>query len=257
MNLIAKVIKFLTTISYYPRLLLDKILFLFIKNDYTILDKFNGKDCLIVGNGPSLNKTELERIDMPSIGMNKINMLFERTTWRPDAIVCVNGLVIQQNADFFNSTDIPLVLPIKAWYLGIKKRPNVIFIKISNSFDFKNDLRKAIAKGSTVTYTCLQVAAFLKVKSVNIVGVDHSFKLDTSKKNKENDIEKFNGDDENHFDPNYFKDKLWGLPDLDGSEQQYLLSKKYFDNIGVISKDFTIGGKLTIFEKGAINEIYS
>lgn len=253
----SKLLKVLTTATYYPRLLLDKILFLFVKNDYSILDKFKDEDCLIVGNGPSLNKTELDRIKMPSIGMNKINMLFERTTWRPDAIVCVNGLVIQQNTDFFNATEIPLILPIKAWYLGIKKRRNVIFIKISNSSEFKNDLRKAIAKGSTVTYTCLQIAAFLDVNSINIVGVDHSFKLESSKKSKKNDIEILKGDDENHFDPNYFKDKMWGLPDLDGSEKQYLLAKKYFDNIEVNLKDFTIEGKLNIFQKANVNEIYN
>ena len=248
----SKIMDVLTTISYYPRLLLDSILFLFVKNDYSLLDKFKDNDCLIVGNGPSLNKTELEKINMPSIGMNKINMLFTRSKWRPDVIVCINGLVIQQNADYFNSTNIPLVLPIKAWYLGIKKRPNVIFIKISDSFNFKDSLKKSIGKGSTVTYTCLQVAAFANVKSVNIVGVDHSFKYEGDK-----GIKVHKGEDQNHFDPNYFKDKLWGLPDLDGSEKQYLLARKYFESINKSVIDYTINGKLQIFKKGDVQKIYS
>ena len=252
----SKLLKIIATISYYPRLLLDKILFLCIKNDYSILDKFKGQDCLIVGNGPSLNKTELNRIQMPSIGMNKINMLFDKTPWRPDAIVCVNGLVIQQNKEFFNSTAIPLVLPIKAWYLGIKKRPNVIFIKISNSLTFTDNLNLPLGIGSTVTYTCFQIAAFLKVKSINIVGVDHSFKLTKESENKQHQIETLKGDDLNHFDPNYFKDKLWGLPDLDGSERAYILAKHYFDLKKIPIKNFTISGKLQIFEKGEIKEIY-
>ncbi|WP_343329149.1 6-hydroxymethylpterin diphosphokinase MptE-like protein [Polaribacter staleyi] len=249
----SKIIKTLVTITYYPRLIFDKVLLLFVKNDYSILDKFIQEDSLIVGNGPSLNKTELEKISLPSIGMNKINMLFYRTTWRPDAIVCVNGLVIQQNKDFFNTTDIPLILPIKAWYLGVKKRPNIIFVRISNSYNFNDNLKKSIGKGSTVTYTCLQVFAALGVKSVNIVGVDHSFTLNN---NKEHDIEVHKGDDVNHFDPNYFKDKLWGIPDLDGSEEQYLLAKKYFNKKGVTIKDFTIDGKLQIFPKGNIEDLY-
>lgn len=252
----SKIFKLMATISYYPRLILDKILFLFIKNDYSLLDVFKGQDCLIVGNGPSLNNTELERIDMPSIGMNKINMLFDRSTWRPDAIVCVNGLVIKQNKSFFNTTSIPLILPIKAWYLGVKKRPNIIFVKISNSLEFTDNLDRPMGIGSTVTYTCFQIAAFAKTKSINIVGVDHSFKLSAKSKTKEHSIEILEEDDQNHFDPNYFKNKLWGLPDLDGSEKAYILAKRYFDSNKVLVTDYTIEGKLQIFSKGNIKNIY-
>jgi hypothetical protein len=252
----SKTIKILTGLSYYPRLFLDSLMFLFIKNDYTLLDRFKGEDCLIVGNGPSLNKTDLEKIKMPSIGMNKINMLFSRSKWRPDVIACVNGLVIQQNSEFFNTTDITLVLPIKAWYLGIRKRPNVIFVKISDSLNFEDDLKKSLGIGSTVTYTCFQIAAFAKVKSINIIGVDHSFNLNSENKNKEHNIELLKGEDVNHFDPNYFKDKLWGLPDLDGSERAYLLAKEYFLNKKTQIIDYTIDGKLQIFSKGHITKLY-
>lgn len=253
----SKLLKILTSLTYYPRLWLDRLIFLFIKNDYSILDKFQNQDCLIVGNGPSIKRTELDRIQMPSIGMNKINLLFDKTSWRPDVIVCVNGLVIQQNLEFFNATEIPLVLPVKALYLGVKKRPNVILVKISNENRFEDSMHKALGIGSTVTFTCMQVAAFLNVKKVNIVGVDHSFKISKSSSNKEHNIEVHKGDDENHFDPNYFKGKLWGLPDLPGSERAYALARHYFDSKNIPIKDYTIDGKLTIFKKGRIEELYT
>lgn len=245
-----KITNILVRLSYYPRLIIDSLLFMLIKNDYSLLDKFRDQDCLIVGNGPSLNITPLEKINMLSMGMNKINILFDRTTWRPDIIVCVNGLVIRQNLDFYNTTSIPLILPIKALYLGVKRRSNIIFIKISNSIYFQDNIKKKVGIGSTVTFTCMQIAAFAKVKSVNIVGVDHYFK--TTKTEQPHQIKIHEGDDLNHFDPNYFKGKLWGLPDLDGSEKAYLLSKNYFDSHNIIAKDFTVDGKLDIFEKGNI-----
>ncbi len=244
-----KITNILVRLSYYPRLIIDSLLFMLIKNDYSLLDKFKDQDCLIVGNGPSLNITPLEKINMLSMGMNKINILFDRTTWRPDVIVCVNGLVIRQNLDFYNSTTIPLILPIKSLYLGIKRRPNIIFIKISDSVYFQENIKKPMGIGSTVTFTCMQIAAFAKVKSVNIVGVDHNFKYTGNK------IEIHEGDDLNHFDPNYFKDKLWGLPDLDGSEIAYKIGKNYFDNHGIPITDFTIGGKLQIFPKSEIDQL--
>ena len=53
--------------------------------------------------------------------------------------------------------------------MGVKKRPNIIFIRLSYSMNFQDNFNNAFGVGSTVTYTCLQLAAALKVKSVNIV----------------------------------------------------------------------------------------
>ena len=107
-----------------------------------------------------------------------------------------------------------------------------------------------------MTYTCMQIAAFAEVKSVNIVGVDHSFKLKPKDENKEHNIQVLVGNDVNHFDPNYFKNQLWGLPDLDGSEKAYILAKNYFDSIKIKVTDYTIKGKLQVFPKDNITKIY-
>jgi hypothetical protein len=222
-------------------------------NSWDVFDKFRSRDVLVIGNGPSLNKTELKRINMVSIGMNKINLLFDRTDWRPDIITCVNGLVIRQNKEFFNKTDVILVLPVRALYLGVKKRKNVIFLKPINSSEFSADITNGFAFcGSTVTYSVLQIAAYLNPESINIVGVDHYFKNYSGK----SAVEKYEGDDSNHFDPRYFKDLLWGLPDLEGSERAYSIAKRYFDSKNIAITDYTIGGKLKIFNKGNIDNIY-
>ena len=97
----AIMLKIVAYITYYPRYILDSIIYAFIRNDYSLLNIFESSDCLIVGNGPSINSTELELINMPSIGMNKINLLFEKTSWRPDLVVCINGLVNKTKSIFF------------------------------------------------------------------------------------------------------------------------------------------------------------
>lgn len=125
-----------------------------------------------------------------------------------------------------------------------------IFLRITNSPEFQDNILKGVGIGSTVTYTCKQVAAFAKVRSISLVGVDHNFSYEGKK-----GIKLLKGDDPNHFDPNYFKDSLWGLPDLDGSEQAYMMAKKYFDSKGTKVVDYTIGGKLTVFDKGKIDSI--
>lgn len=248
---------FLVHKTFRIRLKLDAVLYKILNrhNHWEILEKFKNKDILVVGNGPSLRKTELDRINMVSIGMNKIDLLFDKTAWRPDIITCVNGLVTKQNKKFFNTTDIILVLPARAWYLGIRHRKNVLFVRTYAANEFMNDVTKGIDFcGSTVTYTALQIAATLNPKSVNVVGVDHNFTKNVDKSKMT--IEKFEGNDDNHFDPNYFKGQLWGLPDLEGSEVAYTRARKYFDSINIPIIDYTIGGKCKIFIKGDVNEIY-
>ncbi len=239
-------------LTKYPRIVLDLFIsFFFINNDYSLLEKYFNKKLLIVGNGPSLNKTPLDKINMISVGMNKINLIFNKTKWRPDIIVATNGLVIKQNKFFFNSTDIILILPIKAFYLGIKRRKNIIFINISTNKTFQNNIKQPFGYGSTVTYIAFQLAAYLRARSINIVGVDHSFDFSGNP----HEIKKLNQDDNNHFDPNYFKGMNWGLPDLVGSEYAYKKAKYYFDSNNIKVFDYTIGGKLDIFKKGDIRKI--
>ncbi|MEL6917727.1 MAG: hypothetical protein AAFO99_08355, partial [Bacteroidota bacterium] len=202
-------------------------------------------------NGPSLNKTPLDDIDTIAIGMNKINLLYEKTSWRPQMIVCTNGLVIKQNKDFFNTTSTPLFFPVKACYLGIKNRENVFFLNLVDEPVLNENIRKKISSGCTVTYLAFQIAAYLKATEVNVVGVDHSFVY----QGKDQEIKKMEGDDVNHFSKDYFKGQYWGNPNLDGSEVLYSISKDYFESKGVPILDYTVNGKLQIFQKGDIQDL--
>ncbi len=249
-----KSINFLRISTYYPRIIIDKIMFkLFLSktNEWGLFKKYMNKPILIVCNGPSLNKTRLDKINMTSIGMNKINLLYDKTSWRPEIIVCTNGLVLKQNKDFFNKTDSLLCVPVKAFYLGIKNRKNVFFLNLTNEFKVNEFIENKISSGCTVTFPALQIAAYLRAESVNIVGLDHSFVY----KGKKHDIKKFQGDDVNHFSKDYFKGHFWGVPNLSESERLYNLSKQYFESKNIPITDYTIGGKLKIFKKGKIEQI--
>ncbi|MEH6536897.1 MAG: 6-hydroxymethylpterin diphosphokinase MptE-like protein [Psychroserpens sp.] len=252
-----KILDLVRISTYYPRKILDILLYkLYLerRNNWNILDPYFKKPVLIVGNGPSLNKTPLDKVDesIVSIGMNKINLIYSTSKWRPDILVCVNGLVLGQNKDYFNKTEIPLILPVKAYYLGVKPRKNILFVNLKDEERIHTNIKKSVSTGCTVTFTALQIAAYLNPKSVHIVGVDHSFVVE---KGKEYDIKKYEGDDVNHFSKDYFKDSFWGLPDLDGSERLYALSNDYFLSKKIPISDCTIGGKLEIFRKGDISEI--
>jgi hypothetical protein len=68
-----------------------------------IKNKYSGEKAIILCNGPSLNLTDFSLIDRKNVftvGLNKINLLFEKTKFRPSCIVSINPYVIQQNKDF-------------------------------------------------------------------------------------------------------------------------------------------------------------
>jgi len=211
-------------------------------------DRHKGRPMLVVGNGPSLNQTPLDDFSgVPSIGMNKIDMIFLRTTWRPELVVCANNLVAIQHQDAFAASEIPVFVGWKArWYLRAENRRKLNFYNISLSNAFTTDAIKGFGSSATVTYVALQMAYWMGADPVIIFGVDHSFKYS----GPESTYQKREGPDTNHFDPNYFKSgTYWGTPDLEQSEVDYSLARLAFEADGRKVYDATVGGKLDVFEK--------
>lgn len=104
---------------------------------------------------------------------------------------------------------------------------------------------------STVTYAALRSACFLSGNPGILIGVDHSFSVDSHRSG----IAKFQGTDVNHFDPDYFSHgDYWGLPDLKGSEIAYEIARRAFEDAGREVLDATIGGRLQVFLKISIDE---
>ena len=90
-------------------------------------DRFTEQKAIIVCNGPSLLQSDLTLLDsVYTFGLNKINLLFDKSAFRPSCIVAVNRYVIEQNKDFYNQTDIQLFLDSYATKF-VRSRRNVIY----------------------------------------------------------------------------------------------------------------------------------
>ena len=83
-------------------------------------------------------------------------------------------------------------------------------------------------------------------EEVILIGVDHNF--DT--KGKANLTVVSEGDDLNHFSPDYFgKGFRWQLPDLETSEAAYSLAREVYKKADRRILDATVDGKLNVFPK--------
>lgn len=215
--------------------------------------RYTGKRAVILCNGPSLNLVDFDVLGQSSVftfGLNKINLLFERTEFRPSCIVAVNPLVIEQNCGFFNSTEIPLFISSKGskW---VGSRDSLHYIHPSNSPGrFARDCSMSIHEGGTVTFVALQLAFHMGFHQVGLVGCDHSFSS-TGPANKE---VKAGSEDHNHFDPRYFSNGIsWNLPDLTNSEFHYEIARNIYAHFGRRIVNCTEGGALEVFERESLD----
>lgn len=208
--------------------------------------KHAGEKAVILCNGPSLLKTDFDLLeDCFVIGLNKINLLLESRSFRLDAIVAVNALVIEQNADFYNATDIPLFLDSHGRH-KVRARENVSYLHAAGYPRFARDVSTSVYTGATVTFVAMQLAFHLGFQRVALVGCDHNFAVKGPANKTVESTEK----DESHFDPRYFAGGVkWQLPDLLQSEIAYLLALEAYGNAGRELVNATEGGKLELLPR--------
>jgi len=219
----------------------------------------SGERCFVIGNGPSLRKTDVSMLkDEYTFGMNRIYLAFEEWSFETRFLVSVNDLVIEQCVDDFLRLDMPRFFSWRSrkFFPGDTfdggNAPTFLHTTYTGP-KFSSDVSGRIWEGATVTNVCLQLAFHMGFKQAILVGVDHSF----AAKGKPNTTVVSTGDDESHFDPRYFgKGFRWQLPDLDTSEQGYWMARRAYEAAGRSVVDATIGGHLQIFPKVAFDSLF-
>lgn len=219
-------------------------------------DKHKGQRCIIIGNGPSLNKMDLSFLkNEVCFGLNKIYLGFEKWNFVPTYYVAVNSLVLEQNAEeiqkipgtkFISNRGIP----------HIKPQEDIIFVKTQPNIkkDFSINPTQGLQEGNTVTYVAMQLAYYMGFKTVILIGLDHHF---ATKGEPHLEITS-KGEDLNHFHPNYFgKGVKWHLPDLKGSEKFYKIAYANYWLDGRQIIDATLDGNCTIFPKENYKNIFN
>lgn len=216
-------------------------------------DKYLGQKAVILCNGPSLNKVNfnlLEKSGTFKFGLNKINLLFNRVKFRPSVIVAVNLHVLEQNADFYNKTNIPLFLD-SSGKKYVKFRKNINFLHSTGKGLFARDCSISICQGHTVTYVAMQLAFHMGFKDVALVGCDHSF----DSKGPANKTIIAGDEDASHFDKNYFAGGVkWQLPDIVQSELHYKIAKDIYELNNRNIYNSTEGGKLEVYERKSLED---
>lgn len=231
-------------------------------------DRYAGSErAFIVGNGPSLNVTDLHQLkDEVTFCVNGFFLKMPELDWIPTFYVVEDHLVAEDRAAELNKLKGPTKL--FPTYLGycLEEQDDTIFFNhrarksYPHGFDFSTDASKITYTGCTVTFTCMQLAHYLGFKEIYLVGVDASYAIpdDVERQNSYGTgVFDMNSDDPNHFHSDYFgKGYRWHDPQVDMMIEAYAEARRVTDASGRRIFNATVGGNLETFERRPFQSVF-
>lgn len=151
-------------------------------------DKYKGKRCFIIGNGPSLSSADLDLIkNEVSFASNRIYKIFDQTEWRPTFYCCQDDTVMREMGDevvsaidcaefsFFRMASYKLTQKFYNGRNNIGYIPLISQVNERNRIKFTNRADRYLYDGSTVTYYAMELAAYMGFSEIYLLGVDCAF----------------------------------------------------------------------------------
>ncbi|WP_121662798.1 6-hydroxymethylpterin diphosphokinase MptE-like protein [Metabacillus litoralis] len=242
---------------------ISEVIFPFTKtgnNLKALQDIHMSERCFIIGNGPSLTTEDLKRLkNEVTFAFNRIYYIFDQTDWRPTYYCSEDDKTILNSRDEIDSLKIenkffPLNFP-RDYKIQFRNAKYYIFKFSDKNVEpkFSNDIVKGIYWGNTVTYTAIQMAVYMGIKEIYLLGVDHNFSKMINDKG-EIIIDKTAKD---YFTKEYNTDKedLY-IPNVEVSTRSFKAAKKYADKNDIKIYNATRGGKLEVFERVDFDKIF-
>ena len=218
------------------------------KNQYRNL--YKGQRCFLLGNGPSLNRTDLSMLeDEYTFACNKISLLYEKTGFYPSFYVMVSTELWRHDwmisayesmklgvPSFLNSRNEGINSTTKSFYEEARSMENVYSIPVEGGrkdYPYSDDkwsynpMSRATKWGSIIL-TCSQIATFMGFSEIYLLGCDLGF-----------------GDKNPNFDPSYnpkHADKQGNIH----STEAHVLMKRMTEKVGTKVYNATIGGSLEV-----------
>ncbi len=224
-------------------------------------NRHRGERCFIVGNGPSLNATDLSLLaDDCTIAVNGIFYKYDEVGFESTYYVVEDRHVINDNLDRIHQIDYSIKFFPARYARRIRPSPDTYFLPTDWQFydpacpnfekpRFSPDVSEVIYAGQTVTFLNLQLAFYMGFAEVYLIGVDFSYTIPQSALVDGTTITSVD-DDINHFHPDYFgKGKKWHDPKLHNCLKGFALAKDIYAAEGRKIYNATIGGKLELFER--------
>ncbi len=210
-----------------------------------------GERCFIVATGPSLRFEDLETLRRNKeicFSMNSIYEAFGETRWRPDYFLVDDCYMLGDDNVDWDAIDAPnkLMGDTNEKFWNKKKKDK--YLKYHQIYEmcqdrlphFTDDFSTRTYLGYTVTYTCIQLAAYMGFSKIYLLGVDFSYA------NERNATY-------GHF---YKEEKKEAVGYTKEVLNAYKATRKYADEHGIQVINATRGGKLEVFERVDFDSLF-
>lgn len=229
------------------------------------------KNCILIGNGPSLNKVSTELLSLyPSFGSNCIFYMKEDNGFTPTYHVVEDNKVFEENKDAIAAYDGPTKIYPREYCEKLESHQFDFQFELDQGFYLKSSKcygiprfncqqSKVLYSGQSVTIVMLQIAFNLGFRNIFLVGMDFNYVTNSQNiKSENNNHIVSQGDDPNHFNAKYFgKGKTWKDPKLNRVLRSYFHAQSMFRSFGGCIYNSTEGGKLEIFPRLKLSETSS
>lgn len=217
-----------------------------------VKNSYKGQKAVILCNGPSLLTTDFSLLENTfTIGINKINLLFDQHNFRPSLIIAFDSLLNQQNIDFFKiKSDIPKILTYKSSTdVGVCRNDLVYAYHLADE-SFCYDPSHSLSDRGNTVYIALQILYFMGFQEIALIGADHNYP-----DIKPKEIIKNDGNDQLHFHKDYHKSgTATQNPDKLQMEINYRDARFAYESKGRKIINATEGGNLEVFERMSLKE---
>ena len=225
-----------------------------------------GRRIFLIGNGPSLADMDMDRLKgETTIAMNRIPMLYHRTTWRPtyyffcSSNCCDPRWGNEWSKSIHEACECEETTPF-VWSqfreaiearAGKLHRRTQFFRAITergagNIHSFSTDANATLDKSGTSMNVALQLAYYMGFDKTYLIGCDSNWKSATNTTQT---------GDPNHFDTNYQASIADGAQEFRSVNSTHEIAAHYFQTAGKEIYNAGENSAITAYEKIELNSI--
>ena len=223
-----------------------------------------GKRCFIIGSGPSINKMDLSLLKSEiTFGHNAFYLIKDRVGFLPTYYVIEDPLPSEDNADEINRlTDTTKIFPHDLKYC-LEPNNTTIYIYFNRYYSyypsadfpqFSKNILKRVYWGGTVVYMSLQLAFYMGIHKIYLIGIDLDYKIPDGTTDM---VIVSQEEDSNHFHPDYFgPGKRWHQPMVNRMQHSFNYAYKFMKSEGRHLFNATVGGNLRNIPRVSYDRIF-
>lgn len=225
-------------------------------------DKHKGERAFIIASGPSLREADVMKLkNEVTFAVNSVAALTPKTGWRPDYYCIGDPDSFHRLKGLLNELQYQNVfvdINLKKYSGEMKFHPHwfddvcwgVPYLdspqRIRSNLRFSSDIYKyGVYTGRSITYTALQIAAYMGFSEIYIYGVDNGYQ-----KGKSHFSQEGNPDDEKGIFDKPFMEKFCA-----DNEISYEIADRYARKHGFRIYNATRGGAVKAFERADLDNV--